>query len=118
MSWYITIHPPQTQLTSDTEQLVEFLKTLPELQQLRPASFGSAPGQPWLDVTIAKATEAGNWSSDGSFIPRFDRVELVCSARDPRQDWYDELAARIAKFLGWVAVEEHTKRVIWPSDRG
>lgn len=114
MSWYITIRPHQQDAVADTQVLVAFLKTLPELQQVSPVSFSGASGQPWIDVTIAKASEDGSWFNDGSFIAQFNRVELVCSGSDPRQDWYDGLAAKIAEVLGWVAEEEHAARVIWP----
>ncbi|MGY5775270.1 hypothetical protein [Rhizobium sp. LEGMi135b] len=118
MTWYITIHSRQTLATSDTRHLVEFLKTLPELRQLQPVCFANVQGLPWVDVTIATTSQSGGWSSDGKFISQFDRVELACSGRDPRQDWYDGLAIRIAKFLGWTAIEEQAGRVIWPVAKG
>lgn len=114
MSWYITIRPHQALAVSDTQVLVGFLRTVPELQQVSPVSFSTVAGQPWIDLTLAMAAEDGSWVNDGSFIAQFNRVELACSGSDPRQDWYDALAARIAEFLGWVAEEEHAERVIWP----
>jgi hypothetical protein len=99
---------------AETRQLVEFLATLPELRQTGPVAFEGAPGQPWVSVILAKRGSTGGYHTDGSFIPKIDIVELVCSSSED-SSWYDGLASRIAAFLGWNAYEEHENRLVWQS---
>jgi hypothetical protein len=113
VSWYLTITPSHGQPNADTRLLVEFLSGLPELRQNGSVAFEGAPGQPWVDVILAKNGPSDGYSSDGSFIPFIDIVELVCSDSED-EIWYERLAGRIAAFLGWPAIEEHGGRQVWP----
>lgn len=116
MYCYLTIRPSSPAgPPSDTRRLVAFLQTLPDLHQKHPVSFGNAPGKPWVDVTIVKATGSGGWSSNGTFIPLFDRVVLVGTESPPSYGWYSALAAQIAEFLGWEAIEDGENRLIYPN---
>lgn len=111
---YLTIRPSSLAgPPSDTRWLVAFLQTLPDLQQKHPVSFGNAPGKPWVDVTIVKTTGSGGWGSNGAFIPLFDRVVLVGTESPPNYGWYSALAAQIAEFLGWEAIEDGEDRLIY-----
>ena len=115
MSWYLTITADAGQESVGVAPLlVEFLAKLPELRQTGPASFGPAPGEPWVAVILAKTGPTGGYATDGSLPPSIDIVELVCSDSEYGTGWYDSLAARIAAFLGWVAVEEDENRQVWP----
>lgn len=104
---YVSIIPPSRwDTSSDTDRLIAHLRNLPRLRQVNAMSFGSAPGHPWVDVTLLNASGPDSWASDGTFSPRFNRVEMVCPCEEPPQ-WYDALAAEIAAFLRWrVVVEE------------
>lgn len=114
MSRYLTIAPSAGQPSiADTRLVVEFLKSLPELQQTGPVEFAGVSGLPWVRVILAKISLAGGYASDGAFIPVINIVEMVCSDSS-EADWYDLMAGRIAAFLGWTAVEEHEGRQIWP----
>lgn len=116
MTWYLTIYPPAGRPRSvETRSLVDFLASLPELQQTGPISFEAAPGQPWVHVVLASGSP-WSYSSDGSFVPQIHVVELICSYSWDGA-WYDALARRIAAFLGWVAVEESEDRQVWPIER-
>ncbi|MCZ7465990.1 hypothetical protein [Rhizobium rhizogenes] len=106
MYWYISILPPAAQSTlCDTALLIGFLEGQPQLRRRNAVSFGSADGQPWIDITIAKGTAEGNWSSNGTFISQFNRVEIVCSD-DERQEFYVEISTKIADFLQWRLVTQ------------
>lgn len=114
MSWYLTIRSDAgySQFAA-TAPLVEFLATLPELRQAGPLAFEAAAGQPWVAVTLAACSPAGNYASDGVSLPSVNVVELVCAdAGGPA--WYEALAGRIAGFLGWSAFEDHEGRRVWP----
>lgn len=114
MSFYLTIRSDARYTAfAATAPLVGFLAALPELQQTGPAAFESAAGRPWAAVVLAACDPNGNYVSDGTFLPRFNVVELVCSySGDPA--WYDALAGRIAGFLGWSAFEAKKERQVWP----
>ncbi|MEW9310484.1 MULTISPECIES: hypothetical protein [Labrys] len=115
MYCYLTIRPPSPACApSDTRRLVAFLQTLPDLRQKHPVSFGHAPGKPWVDLTIVKTTDSGEWASNGEFIPFFDRVVLVGTESPPCFGWYSDLATRIAEFLGWEAMEDGENQLIHP----
>ncbi|MGO1072472.1 hypothetical protein [Lysobacter sp. CA199] len=114
MSWYLTLRPASSQAEpADTVDLIAYLDAQPELRQIGPVEFESVPGQPQMLMILAKTNPNGGYSSDGKFIPRIDIVELICPYSEPPA-WYDALAARIAAFLGWQAIEESESRQIWP----
>jgi hypothetical protein len=114
MSWYLTITPPAGQAQiADTRKVVELLSSIPELHQTGPMTFGTVAGQPWMSVILAKRNRTGGYSTDGASLGSIDIVELVCSHTGDTA-WYDSLAVRIAASLGWIAVEEHEDRLVWP----
>src|SRR5689334_14073920 len=88
MSWYLTIRSdPDYSRFAATAPLVEFLAAMPELRQTGPVAFEAASGEPWLAVILAACSPAGNYASDGAFLPRVNVVELVCSYSDDPA-WY------------------------------
>ncbi|KJF74173.1 hypothetical protein [Agrobacterium arsenijevicii] len=106
MYWYISILPPAAENTLyDTNRLIGFLEGQPELKRTGAVTFGPADRQPWISITIVKGAADGNWSSDGTFISQFNRVEIVCSDYE-RQDFYAEISAKIADFLQWQPVTQ------------
>jgi len=113
MAFYLTIRSDEAcSRWSATDPLVAFLRGLSELRQTAPLAFEGAPGAPWVAVILA-ASERGNYASDGSWTQRVNVVELVCSDEgDPA--YYEALAAKIAAFLGYEAVEEASGRRVWP----
>jgi hypothetical protein len=112
----LTIRPSEGQSsTADTRDLVAFLASLRELRQTGPISFEAASGQPWVSLILARTGPTGGYPTDGQFEPQINIVELVCSCSGGT-GWYDSLAARIAEFLGWEAVEEHEDRKVWPAE--
>ncbi len=114
MSWYLTIRsdPDYSRFTA-TAPLVEFLLARRELRQTGPVSFEAAEGHPWVAVILAACSEAGNYNSDGAFVPRVNVVELVCSYSGDSA-WYYSLGGKIARFLDWSAFEDHEVRQVWP----
>ena len=103
---HLSIVPPSRwNVTSDTDRLVTFLAGLPRLRQVNDMSFRNSDGHPWVTITLLMASGPNRWAGDGTFSPRFNRVEMVCSDRESPQ-WYDELAAEIAVFLRWEVVED------------
>ena len=113
MTWYITIRSdPAYSRGAETDKLLAFLSAVPELRSAGPMSLEAAPGNPWVSIVLARADPAGNYSSDGSFKPTFNVVELICSDGD-HDGWYDSLAAKIAGFLGWAAFDDAAERCIW-----
>ena len=112
MSWYLTIRGANDYSRfAATAPLIGFLTAMPELRQTGPVAFQAADGQPWVAVILAVCSPAGNYATDGEFLPRVNVVELVCSySGDPA--WYEALAGQVAGFLGWAAFED--ERRVWP----
>jgi hypothetical protein len=110
MAWYLTIRADSHySRTAASEPLIEYLRTLPELAQTGSMEFRDAPGEPWVCLVLAMSRNGG-YAVSGELLPVVNVVELVCSDGD--EDWYESLAARIAAFLDWEAVEESGDRII------
>lgn len=115
MTWYITLCAPAGAAARIPAQpVLDFLATQPELQAQAAMVFANRPGQPWVQVVLAKTGANGGYCVDGTFVPEIDVIELICSSAYHEPLWYDRLAARIAAFLQWQAVEEYEDRCIWP----
>jgi hypothetical protein len=113
MSWYVTIRSDSDySRAADPRELVAFLRSLPELAQTGANSFREAPGEPWVSVSLAMS-DRGSYADPGRPLPSVNLVDVVCS-HEHDERWYDALAARIAAFLGWEALDEHAGRVVWP----
>ena len=115
MTWYITLgaHEGAAALIP-AQPVLDFLGLQPELQRQAPMVFANRPDQPWVQVVLAKTGASGGYCVDGSSVAEIDVIELICSSHCHPPQWYDALAARIAAFLHWQAVEEHEDRRIWP----
>lgn len=114
MSWYLTIRSDDRYSKfAEAASLIEFLGTIPELRQTDPNSFGSVEGKPWVQIMMTACDSKGNYGNNGEFLPQINVVELVCS-HTGNPGWYGDLAARIAKFLGWSAIEDHEGQQVWP----
>jgi hypothetical protein len=114
MSWYFTVRfDPSYSRFAATAPLIDFLGAMPELRQTGPMAFEAISGFPGVTVILAECSPAGNYSSDGLFLPRVNIVELVCSNAGDTS-WYEAFANRIATFLNWEAVELLEDRLIAP----
>ena len=111
MWWYLTIRAdPNYSRAVETDALVEFLRSLPELIQTETNTFSNAPGQPWVSLTLADSRD-GSYADHGERHPFVNLVDVVCSD-EYDGGWYDALAARIAAFLGWEALEATADRTV------
>jgi len=114
VSWYLTIRSDAGYSRfAATAPLIEILAAIPELKQTGPIAFEAVAGQPWVAVILAACSPAGNYALDGADVPAVNVVEIVCSDSGDTA-WYEELADRIAEFLGWSAFEDHDERKVWP----
>jgi hypothetical protein len=118
MTWYLTIRSDSTYSNSvATPQLLDLVATLPELSHAGPASFTSAPGQPWLSLIVAKADSACCYVVGETLPSTANILEMVCSDTE-EPTWYEALAIRIGASLGWEVLEEHEGRRILPLKPG
>jgi hypothetical protein len=112
MSWYLTIRSDAAyRRTADARVVSDYLSALPELVRTGANTFGSAPGQPWIVVTLAMSRD-GSYADLGVAVPTINLIDIVCSY-DHDEHWYDALASRIAALLGWEALDEHEERLVW-----
>jgi hypothetical protein len=113
MTWYLTIRSDAfyTEAT-DADRLVDFLRNLPGLDQVKPRSFANQSDRPWLLIQLAECDWRGNYQVTEVVQPTINVVELICS-QNGDQGWYESLAGQIAQFLGWEARVEHEERWVW-----
>jgi hypothetical protein len=117
MTWYLTIRgDSHYSVTTDTQLLVKYLCSFPELITTGQMEFRNAGGSPWVSFVLASATESGSYAVTGEFHTRINVVDMACSYHDCNEAWYESIAARIASFLEWEAIEEHTGRRVYPSE--
>lgn len=93
--------------------LVEFLRTLSGVVQAGPQEFRNAPDSPWVSLCFAAADASGCYAVVGTLPATVNVVELVCGDGD--DSWYESLAQRVASFLRWEAVDEHSGLTIQSS---
>lgn len=114
MSWYLTVRPDQTYSRyTPVGPLIEYLQGIPELVQTGTQEFRNAPGIPWVCLLFAEADATGSYTIGNALPPCVNVVELICSDGDDQ--WYESLAQRVATFLRWEAVEQHSGRSIYPA---
>jgi hypothetical protein len=118
MYWYLRIRSDAAYRGAvPFGRVVDVLAAMPELRQSgHPAMFEAAPGAPWVSVCVALADAEGNYAVrnlDEWVASPVNVVELVCPHGEDAA-WYDALAARIARALGWEAVEDSEDRQVWP----
>jgi hypothetical protein len=112
MTWYLTLRSDAGySRPTDTDALVRHLRTYPELVETGPMTFRNPAGFPFLSLVLASADASGSYAVDGRFHSTLNVVELICGEGD--EEWYESLGVRIASFLGWEAIEEHSGRSVY-----
>jgi hypothetical protein len=89
---------------------------MPELQQTGLIEFQSKENYPGVIIIMAYCDENGGYAiqDKSTYWAKVNVVELICSSYENWQ-WYEALASRIAKFLGWSAFEDIEERQVWPN---
>lgn len=81
MYWYLTIRAnADYSHYAETTSLIEFLATIPALQQIDRMVFSNTADHPWLSLIIARCNSAGSYAQPpNTFSTDFNVVELICS---------------------------------------
>ncbi|NID09536.1 hypothetical protein [Fibrivirga algicola] len=108
--YYLNIyHDEQLSVDFDTQQLTDFIKSLPQFEQKGKFSFtNSKQFRVFSDITLLSADQIHSWSSLDSGI-RTNLVSIVC-AKDPTIDFQivQTVLIQIATYLNWQLVDEQT----------
>ena len=75
--------------------------------------FEGVLGHPWVRVVLADCDDQGNYTGRDEAPAQVRLIELLCSDDGPK-DWYEELAIRIADYVGWSVHEDIDDRQVWP----
>lgn len=109
--YYLNIyHDKELSVDCDTNQLVAFLQTIPQLEQTAGTKFkNSSNTSSYIDVTLLWAIHLNSWSDKDAAKQRTNLITIVC-AKDELVN-FQELKnsfIKIAAFLNWQLVDEQT----------
>jgi hypothetical protein len=93
----------------DTNDLVAFLNTLPQLKQIGPYTFRNSNSLPYfVDLSLLAAHYLTSWSSNDTG-PNTTLIAVVC-AKDASADFelIKPVLVSIATYLNWQLVDEET----------
>ena len=90
--------------------MIALLASVPGLKQSGPTAFDALPGFPWVRNILAACDGAQCYAISQDGVRAVNIVEVVYSDFGD-SEWYDTVARRIAEFLGWQAIEEHSDRM-------
>lgn len=107
--YYINIyHDKNLSIECNTHLLVEFLKSLPELQQTSPFKFTNTGRLPFAELLLLRAKDADSWSeARDTSSQKTNMIAIVCAKDTPER--FQQLKAtfiKIASFLNWQMVDE------------
>jgi hypothetical protein len=102
--------PPRPAFVS-TSPVIMFLQEWPELVHASPLVFRAAPDHPWISLRLRHSGAAP--AQRDQYTAIIDRIEIECADQHAR-GYYEQLAGRLAAYLGWTAWTEPGQRIVWP----
>lgn len=104
---------------SNSTRLLNFLRSIPELQQVADFEFRNVESFPFLQILTLKAKHLDSWSSDNTDSEETNLVTIVCSKSDAKDfEKIKVVLIKIASFLNWPLTDEQTddgeeNKVLW-----
>ncbi|WP_103070124.1 hypothetical protein [Aquimarina sediminis] len=97
---------------TNTIELVEFIKTIPELKQTDKVQFENTDDCPWGVVSLIKCDDHGCFSFDKKkHVAQVNLIELLFSDTEESLSHYLEIGTRIAKKLDWKISDDHNDEI-------
>ncbi|MBO9701866.1 MAG: hypothetical protein J7604_16785 [Sporocytophaga sp.] len=122
--YYLNIYYDETLSRDfDTQTLVAFMKSLPELKEKEALMFGNAPDFPFTNILLLKAKGLNQWSDRDRNIEKTNLIAIVCTKDTvPNFEKHQSLFIKIATFMDWQLVDEHTdddieNYVLWAPEK-
>ena len=122
--YYLNIfHDEFLSVHRNTQELIDFLKMLPELKQTGNFTFSNSSKFPvFIDFILLNARHLNSWSDNDTDSQKTNLIAIVCAKDKPQNfEKLKELLIKIASFLKWQLVDEHTDDgiedfIIWAPD--
>jgi len=90
-----------------TKELIEFIKTIPELMQTDKIQFGNKDNYPWGVISLIKCDEHGCFSFDkAEYLEEVNLLEILFDDKEESLNHYLEIGTRIANKMNWEIVED------------
>jgi len=108
--YYINIyHDKSLRVDCKTRELVDFLRSLPELKQTSDFTFSNTDSLPYASLTLLKAYHIDSWSDKETDIEKTNLIAVVC-AKSTNEEFklLKATLIKIAAFLNWQVVDEET----------
>jgi hypothetical protein len=122
--YYLNIfHDAELSVYCKTRELTDFLKTIPELKQKGEFTFSNSSLFPvFLNLILLYTPSLNSWSKNDTDHQKTNLIAIVCAKNNLRNfEQLKELLIKIASFVKWQLVDEHTDNgienyIIWATD--
>jgi hypothetical protein len=123
--YYLNIfHDEKLSINCNTQELIDFLKTLPELKQTGNFTFSNSSQSPtFINIILLNARELNSWSDNDTNTQKTNLIAIVCAKGNPQNfEKLKEPLIKIASFVNWQLVDEHTDDgiedfIIWSPEK-
>jgi hypothetical protein len=103
----------------NSTRLLNFLRSIPELQQVKEFEFRNVASFPFLQILILKAKHLNSWNADDTDSKETNLVTIVCSKSDAKDfEKIKVVLIKIASCLNWPLTDEQTEdgeenKILW-----
>jgi hypothetical protein len=123
--YYLNIfHDEELSVHYNTKELIDFLNTIPELEQTGNFTFSNSSQFPIsIDFYLLYARHLNSWNENQTDPLKTNLITIVCTKNS--QENFERLKSifiKIAAFVNWQLEYEHTddgieNYIIWTPDR-
>lgn len=102
-----------------TDQLVDFLSNIPELNKLGKFEFGNREPFPYTQLLLLKANSLNGWSKNDTNSKKTNLITIVCSKGENIDfEALERVFVKVASYLNWSLIDEETddgieNHIIW-----
>lgn len=109
--YYLNIfHDKELSLHYNTNELIAFLKTIPELQQTGNFTFSNSSQFPIaIELILLYARHLNSWNNNDTDQLKTNLIAIVCT-KDNQENFerLKNIFIKIAAFINWQLEDEHT----------
>jgi hypothetical protein len=123
--YYLNIfHDAELTVYFNTKELIDFLKTIPELKQTGNFTFSNSPQFPiYINLILLYARHLNSWNDNDTNQQKTNLITIVCTKDNPENfELLKSIFIKIATFINWQLEDEHTdddieNLIIWSPDK-
>ncbi len=100
-------------IETDTKELLDFIKRIPEVKQTDKVQFENKTNFPWGVISLIKCDQRGCFSIDkGQYFEMVNLVELLFSDNQESLTHYQKIGTEIANQLNWELIDDDTDEIL------